>query len=335
MAAPIVVKMLSSKGIYVDYHAIRQFPGGVPEWGNVQFLFDRNAASYDWLVVYHDIPYGKKETGVEELQCPRENTVLVTHEPSGIKSYGKDFSAQFGWLLSCHETWALPHSKLIPMHPGSIWIYGADYYNPSYRGKYDYDEIKNTAPPNKSRGLSTVCSDKKMRRTLHWHRFQFTTRLKSAMPEMDVFGHGVNLIEQKADALDPYRYHLAVENYICPHYWTEKLADAFLGYTLPFYCGAPNAADYFPEESFIPIDINNFDGALETIRRAIADKEYEKRLPHIIEARRRVLDEHNLYAMLAKTIGKLPQSHGETGGVLFRSLSTDEKKSFGGGALFF
>ena len=40
-------------------------------------------------------------------------------------------------------------------------IYGADYYNPSYRGKYDYDEIKNTAPPNKSRGLSTVCSDKK------------------------------------------------------------------------------------------------------------------------------------------------------------------------------
>ena len=86
----------------------------------------------------------------------------------------------------------------------------------------------------------------------------------------------LNLIEQKADALDPYRYHLAVENYIGPHYWTEKLADAFLGYTLPFYCGAPNAADYFPEESFIPIDINNFDGALETIRRAIADKEYEK-----------------------------------------------------------
>ncbi|MEZ6050382.1 MAG: hypothetical protein R3C02_03185 [Planctomycetaceae bacterium] len=42
-----------------------------------------------------------------------------------------------------------------------------------------------------------------------------------------------------------YRYHVAVENHIAEHHWTEKLADAFLGATLPFYFGCPNASDYF------------------------------------------------------------------------------------------
>ena len=52
MAAPIVVKMLSSKGIYVDYHAIRQFPGGVPEWGNVQFLLTETPLhTIGWLFI--------------------------------------------------------------------------------------------------------------------------------------------------------------------------------------------------------------------------------------------------------------------------------------------
>ncbi len=270
------------------------------------------------------------------LQCPPENTVFVTHEPSAIKTYGKDFSAQFEWLLSCHEDWALSHPKRVPMQPGSLWIYGADYYNPSYRGRYGYDEMKNTSPPDKSRVLSTVCSDKKMRHTLHWQRYQLTKRLSLAMAEMDWFGHGVNLIDQKADALDKYRYHLAVENYICPDYWTEKLSDAFLGYALPFYCGAPNAADYFPPKSFIPIDISDFDGALEAIRRAIADGEYEKRLPYIIEARRQVLEEHNLYAMLARMVNKWHHNKtSTTGGVLYSRYQLMRKKPLVAGRYLF
>ena len=51
--------------------------------------------------------------------------------------------------------------------------------------------------------------------------------------------------------------HIAVENHIAPHHWTEKLSDSFLGYCLPFYIGCPNAADYFPEQSFIGLDIED------------------------------------------------------------------------------
>ena len=283
---------------------LRQFPDGKPIWGDVHFLMERNAKEYDWLVVYHDLP-GKNIHSYETLECSRERTILVTHEPSAIKAYGKKFSSQFGVVLTCHQSWALSHSYQIKMQPGSCWMYESALCNPKEQEEYPYNSLQASLPPKKSKSFSTICSDKKMKHTLHHKRWNFTQRLQTEMPEMDRFGRGVKPLNRKADALDPYRYHLTIENQICPHYWTEKLADAFLGWTLPFYCGCPNAATYFPEESFIPIDIDDFDGTLHTIKSAMRNKEYEKRLPAITEARRRILEEHNLYAMLARTIKEL------------------------------
>jgi len=102
--------------------------------------------------------------------------------------------------------------------------------------------------------------------------------------------------------MDPYRYHIAIENQICPHYWSEKLADSFLAFNLPIYGGCPNVGDYFPPGSYIPIDILNFEASLATIRETLATDPYEKRLPAILEARRLVLDEHNLFALLSRIV---------------------------------
>ncbi|MCA9026210.1 MAG: hypothetical protein KDA86_13460 [Planctomycetaceae bacterium] len=104
--------------------------------------------------------------------------------------------------------------------------------------------------------------------------------------------------------MSDYRYHVAVENHIAEHHWTEKLADAFLGATLPFYFGCPNASDYFPAESFIPIDIRDFDTAVSTIKDAIDSHQYERRLPVILETRRLVLEEINLFSVLSGEIEK-------------------------------
>jgi hypothetical protein len=71
---------------------------------------------------------------------------------------------------------------------------------------------------------------------------------------------------------------------------------------LPFYCGCPNAAEYFPPESFIPLDIDDVAGSARRIRQAIADDEYSKRLPAILEARHLVLERYNLFAVLAREI---------------------------------
>ena len=104
---------------------------------------------------------------------------------------------------------------------------------------------------------------------------------------------------------------------------TEKLPDAFLGFTLPFYHGAPNASDYFPKESFIPIDIGDYERSRDIIRFHLANNEYDDRLPYIIEARRRVLEEENLFAILARTIReKDPLITTHTMGRVIRNRST-------------
>lgn len=296
---PIRVKFLCRMDAAVW---LRQFPHGEPVWGPCQFLLDPDARDYDWVVVYNDLPSRRGERfslGAEVLDCPPAHTVLVTTEPSSIKAYGSAYTRQFGCVLTSQEPWALPHRDRIYCQPALHWIYGLG------GGRIvPYDALASAKPPDKPRLIATVCSSKRQRHTLHRQRFRFTAAVQAAMPELEVFGHGVREIADKAEALDPYRYHIAVENHISPHHWTEKLADAFLGFTLPFYAGCPNAADYFPPESFIPVDIHDPEGAVEIIRRAIRDGEYEKRLPHVLEARRRVLETHNLFAVLAREIAR-------------------------------
>jgi hypothetical protein len=303
---PIIVKFMAKglpRKVSDKSRYSRQLPGVNAQWGDCHFLFDPYAKEYDWLVVYHDLPRELKSASVEKLHCPREKTILITGEPSSITVYGSHYLHQFGFIITSQEPWAIKHPNAIFTQPGLIWYYGA----PKVRDKkhiLTYDEIKQIPPIKKTKTISTVCSSRQGRLTLHYKRYNFTEQLKVHIPELDIFGHGVNPMNDKAEALDPYQYHITVENHVFNHHLTEKLPDAFLGYTLPFYHGCPNAADYFPSESFIPIDINDLDRTAEIIRSTLANNEYDDRLPYIIEARRRVLEEHNLFAILEREITK-------------------------------
>jgi hypothetical protein len=112
-------------------------------------------------------------------------------------------------------------------------------------------------------------------------------------------------MDDKAEALRDFRYHIAIENHQGPHHWTEKLSDCYLGCCLPFYFGSPNAGDYFPKDSFIPIDIRDVEGAAKIIREAIANNEWEKRKDAILEARRLAMEEYSLFAQIAREVTHL------------------------------
>ena len=286
---------------------LHQLPHGEPFLGNCHFLFDREERDYDWLVVYEHVSPAagqRKNSAYERLACAREHTLFVTAEPSSIKFYGHDFTAQFGAILTSQEDWALPHPRRIHSQAGLHWFYGIAGPEP-----IPFDRIAANVPENKTHLLSMVYSPKRMRHTMHNQRNACMRRFVQQMPELTTFGRTMTPLRDKSAALNEFRYHIALENHIGEHHWTEKLADAFLGLTLPFYAGCPNASDYFPADSFVPIDMRDPDQAIETIRRAIADNEYEKRLPAIREARRRVLYEHNLFAVLSREIGRM---HDET-----------------------
>jgi len=331
---PIIVKFMA-KGLPRDCddktRYSRQLPGNNSQWGKCRFLFDADTQKYDWLVVYHDLPREQKSASVEKLQCPREKTIFITGEPSSITVYGSYFLSQFGFIITSQEPWAIKHPNAIFTQPGLIWYYGAPR-DRNKKKRLTYDEIRRIAPITKNKIISTVCSIRQGRLTLHYKRYNFTNKLKARIPELDVYGHGVKTMNDKAEALDSYQYHVTVENHVYLHHLTEKLPDAFLGYTLPFYHGCPNAADYFPPESFIPIDINDFDRTVEIIRSTLANDEYNDRLPYIIEARRRVLEEYNLFAVLEREItkreGNIRTSY--PGGVIMDRQTLKWRKPFRG-----
>lgn len=267
----------------------------------VTFITDRHERDYDWLVVYDDLPPRDGERlslGEEILACPRENTALITYEPPSLKFYGNDYIKQFGLVLTSQGTDYLAHAGRRDMPPVGFWFYG---------GMAQLAE--NDQVPEKTGLISMFGSPKAEKFTLHRRRAEFLVELAEALGgQVDVFGKGHRWVEHKAEGIDPYRYHIAVENHIGPHHWTEKLSDAFLGFSLPFYVGCSNATEYFPEDSFIALDIRDTQAALARIRQAVADNEYERRLPAIIEARRRVIEDYNLGNMVARHILEAHQS---------------------------
>ncbi len=283
------------------------FPGRDPKIGDVQFHFDLDYRGYDWLVIYEGLPPlagEKKINRIEQLDCPRENTLLITTEPSSIRIDGPHFLKQFGHVLTAKNPKLVKHPNQIFQTPPLRWFYG----RPMTEGDTHYvdvDHFKAQPPILKKHDLSTVCSNKRMSHTVHAQRYDCIMELKRRLGDaLYLFGRGINPISNKAEAMDDFRYHIAIENHIEPHHWTEKIADCFLAYCLPFYYGPPNIADYFPQDAVIPIDIFDIDGAERIIRESIAQGLYEKRLPAIIEARERVLRDYNLVNVIAEIVSE-------------------------------
>ncbi|MBP7461258.1 MAG: glycosyltransferase, partial [Candidatus Delongbacteria bacterium] len=123
---------------------------------------------------------------------------------------------------------------------------------------------------------------------------------------------GFRFVEDKWAGLSPYRYSLAIENFSGPDYWTEKLADCYLAWTLPIYYGCTNIEEYFPPESFIRINIEKPDEAMDIIRRVLFDDPWPKRIEAIREARRRVLEHHQLFPSLVRFLRTLSGSTQES-----------------------
>jgi hypothetical protein len=98
------------------------------------------------------------------------------------------------------------------------------------------------------------------------------------------------------DAILPYRFHLVLENTRAPNYWTEKLADAYLGWSFPVYLGCPNLDEFFSPDAFCAIDGDDFEAAAVRIERLLGGAETDDEVAAVAAARTRVLDQYNPFA---------------------------------------
>lgn len=305
MPQPIRIKFSARTAADQDPNLwLSLFKSRHPEIEGCLFLFDPEEQNYDWLVVYEDLmflPDQKKSTRIETLKCSRQNTLFITTEPTSIKIYGRHYLRQFGHVLSVQPRHIIDHPGHIFQTPPLRWYYGRPLHKADHT-YVDMDTYKATSPYKKSHDISTVCSNKQMQPTFK-QRYDFVEGLKQILgDDFAWFGRGVNPISDKSEAMDSFRYHIAIENHVEDHHWTEKIADCFLAYCLPFYYGPKNITDYFPEESIIPIDIFDVQGSAKIIRKAISENYYEKRLPSIIKAREKVLSDYNLMNTIAHIV---------------------------------
>ncbi len=301
-SAPTIRIKLVSRG-YSGTRWAKQLPKGGSFSGQCSFHFDLNETNYDWLVVVDDVSRTLRAKP-ERLPCADEHTLLVTTEPPTITRYGKGFSRQFTHVLTSQPEETLPHPGRIHSHTGNLWFHGRSY-----------TDLGDQGIPTKTMGLSTVCSSKQQKHTIHNDRYRFCQWLMEQLPDTKLFGHGSKYVEHKYDALDPFRYHLAIENYSGLHHWTEKLADPYLSGCFPIYYGCTNVGDYFPEGSYLEIDIDNRREALEKIRSIVEDEaHYESHKPLLMEARHQVMTDYNMLNMVEAIVLKHYRPDSKTSG---------------------
>ena len=230
-------------------------------------------------------------------------------EPDCIRTYNKRFIHQFLNVVGIQKkNYDVP--KLIRNYWG-MWFVGLSFQTGIQKtnSKYDYDNLIKMDIPRKEKLISVVSSNKNFCEG-HKKRLEFVESLKKYFGDViDVYGRGINPFDDKADVLTSYKYHIAIENTVQDDYITEKLFDPFLTYTYPIYHGAQNANEYFHENSFTPIDINQPKKSIKIIEDVINSGKYEKNLKYLKESRQKVLNEYNLFDKMAVIVNQQGASY--------------------------
>jgi len=269
---------------------------GIPHrWGDSEFHYQPDGGSYDAWVVW------QSQRGLPEamtVRCPATRTLLVLREPPDILTLPDDFTRQFGGVLG-------PDPKVLAKELffsqfGQVWHVER---NREFLTSYEI--------PEKTQGISAVTSNK-ADTSGQRRRLSLLETLKGHFGEKLIhFGRGFRPTDSKWDAIWPFRYHLALENGSWPHYWSEKVCDAWLGWSLPFYTGCQTLEQDVPPEAFIRLDAADHSKAVQQIEEAISNDEWRRRLPAIEEARRLVLEKYHIYPTLLRTLASLPNSTSE------------------------
>jgi hypothetical protein len=264
----------------------RQTPGNDGIFGQTRFVPDSIGDRAEWLVVCDEPPPGLKTA------VPRERRVLFLGEPAVYKHYKPAYRKQFGIIVgpTRFADFAGVH---VAQHPALPWHYGQ-------RRRLTWAEM--LRPKVKRADISVFCSNKTFTR-MQEERIRFVEALKSHFgTRVQHFGHGCNPVDEKADGLDPYRYTIVLENNAEAHFWTEKLADAYLGHAFPFYAGGAISADDLDPAARIDFQPTDPAAAFRLIETALATRTFERNEALLHTQRRAIMLRHNFFAVADRVI---------------------------------
>ncbi|WP_052503413.1 glycosyltransferase family 10 domain-containing protein [Lacinutrix sp. Hel_I_90] len=271
-----------------DWPIFRQTKAYSQIWGDYKFIIDENLKACDFWIIYSDY-----KLQPETVKCNPENTIFIPAECYATSPrFTQTFLNQFGLILTVQRE--LKHKNIKYTHNANPWFVGRSY-----------DELIDVIPPNKTKLISVVTSNKVFTEG-HQKRYDFVMALKKHFGDkIDLFGRGINDFEDKWDVLADYKYTVAIENDYCDDWVTEKYFDCMLSNTLPFYYGCPNLETIVDKNSFIRIDINKLEEAITVIEDAIENNEYENRLKILNNQKIKSLNNDQLFPLLTSILDDL------------------------------
>ena len=297
---PTRIAVLTTRAAQSAFEYFRPFivpnPDGTPRWGDVEFVYNPDGGEFDGAVVWQSVaPLDQARS----LRVPPSRTLLAIVEPPDILTLPAGYTRQFAAALGPDPT--VRCKRRFVRSGGHHWFV-----------ELTAEEAVMKPLLEKPRLISAVVSAK-TDTPGHRRRLHFMRALKEHFGDrLDWFGRGVREIGgRKLNALEEYRYHLVFENGVWPHYWTEKLADAFVANCLPFYWGDPLLAKTFNPQSYVPIEIDDVAATIWHLEQAIAGDWWGQRQEAIAESRRRVVEELHPFRIWMECLQSLPASSTE------------------------
>lgn len=287
--------IINHKGI-VWNSTLEQTPGGNCQWGKTLFV---GSGPADHYVVITALPKPPPDGPGLDIELPGPERVwgMLMEPEEYVRKFGYDKPEEHAKMSRIYTNCDYLIDKGAPYRGGQSYIF--------WHLIRSWDWLERATVPRKSMTLGVINSGLQNIEG-HRQRHEFLEKLDASGIDFGMWGRGSTLERFRAyrgfapskwKVHAKCRYTLVMENAIADWWWTEKIADSLLAWSVPLYYGCPKIYDYFPEESLIPIDIHDPD-CVRQIETILATDKWEKRLPALNEARRRLLHEHNLYAFL-------------------------------------
>ena len=197
----------------------------------------------------------------EDLQkfAIHKRIYLCLENPS-IWHPSSEFLEKFGLILTpfsdVYQKLALS-STVISSFPCVPWFYDIDFSTKSglqhvpLKSNSELFTLENHKPPIKKKLVSIILSSKSSGKGYQW-RSKIASCLKERLGDMiDIYGFGHQPLANKKDGIDPYLTTIVFENESHPFYITEKIADAFLGWSTPIYCGSESISKILPNYKWL------------------------------------------------------------------------------------
>ena len=261
---------LSNK-LMTDWYKL-QTPNSEGIWGNLEVTYNKEEADY---IIVQD---GTTDSGID-----KSKVIFMGKEPRHI-----GYSRWGGCFKSFH------HEDGDSWMPQTWWL------------QIPYNNLKNDPPPLKTKNLSVINSNKRQADGQRKRSIIIDALALNYPDDVDIWGattKGRTGFKPYKDTLPPkdkslgllpYRYHFVCENGSTPYYFTEKLMDPLLCWTVPIYWGCSNVSKFLPQGSYVDINIDD-KHAVEKIIEISKSSFREDNMDKIKEARDLILNRYNIW----------------------------------------